>query len=245
MSAVVFIRNILAAVIAVALLWFGDRMLAPLLAQHLPGPEAVWAVLGLTGLLLPIVYKLLGELMTAVRLGAASPARSLFVTVLAGGAVLSLIASAGPFVIGHGLRQAALMARGAPAAESLVRTGALHDHMLTLLAALVAALFIGSWAGRRHGAQATLTVVGFALLGWAMVLGVDILAGVKTAAAVHAALHDVVASVSKGFSGFVPAAKAAELPLLLGAVIFGVIGVYASGGKTGSAAPRALVLGAA
>ena len=244
MSAVVAIRNGLAAVLAFAVLWFCGKLIAPLLVAHLLGPEAVWAVLGLTGILLPIVYKLIVELMAAVRLGAPSPARSIFVSVIAGGAVLCAVAAGGPFAIGHGLEDAAKVARGAPAAQALVRTGVLHETLLVLGAALVAALFIGSWAGRRHGRAATTAVVGFALLGWAMMLGVDVLAGVKTTAGVRAALHTLAGAIVHGFAGVFPAAHTADLPLLLGAVIFGLIGAYASGGKTGSTAPRALVLGA-
>ena len=245
MSAVVFIRNCVAAALAMALLWFGAQALTPVVSPHLPNPEALLAVLGLACVLAPIVYKLLVDLLAAVRVGGASPARSMFVSIIAGGSVVALVSAAGLFVLGHGLEQAAEIAKGAPAAQALVRTGVLHLNMLTLGAAFVAALFVGSWAGRRHGVNATVAVVGFALLGWAMMLGIDILAGAKSVAEVREGLHAVTGSIGKGFSGFLAAARVMDLPLLLGALIFGLVGVSASGGKTGSAAPRALVLGAA
>lgn len=240
------IRNVLVAAITLALFWFAARWATPLLAPHLPGQEGLSAVLGLACLLIPIVYKLLDEPLAAANVGGRALARAHAVSVLAGGAVLGLLSGAGVFALTWLLQQSAEIARGAPAAESLVRSGVLHLNWLKFVVELIGALFIGNWIGRRHGRTAILTVLGFALLGWALALAMDILSGLRSAADVHAAL--LALAPPKDMAAMRSAGRAAEMALLAGALVLGLLGAAASGSRrpaTGAGGRgRMLVLGA-
>ena len=204
MSAMTGIRNALAVLLTLAMFWAAARWIAPLLAPHLPGKDGLSAVLGLLCGLIPIVYKLLDELISLTRLGGAAPARSPVVSVIAGGAVLGLVAGVAVFVFTWLLGQGAEVAKGAPAAQSLVRAGVLHLGWLKSGAEAVAALFVGSWIGRRHGRTPILTILGFALLGWLLALHIDLFAGIRSMAEVHAGLRGLVPP--KGMAGLHAAA---------------------------------------
>ena len=184
------LRNLVAAVVAILLLAMLGRLGAPALAEHLPGKDAVSAVLGLGAVFLPIVYKLLDSAMASVGFGRAAPASSRWVSVLAGGAVLALIGGAFAFAMTYGLAQALLVAKGAPAAEAFLHAAQGELPWVKLGLLLFAALMIGSWAGRRHGFLPTVAI-GFSLLGWIAMLGIEVLSRMRDMAAVQAAFRAV------------------------------------------------------
>ncbi|CAN5253372.1 hypothetical protein BH09PSE2_BH09PSE2_20610 [soil metagenome] len=247
MTALTTVRNLLAAFLACALLLFLAHAATPMLSANLPGQDALSAVFGLACLLIPIVYKLIDGAMGAIGFGKrAPPAYARGVSMIACGAVLALAWGVFAFVATHALAQMAEISKGAPAAESLIVKAQAHLFWLNLAFLCAVALFVGAWAGRRHGRPSTGVVLGIALFGWATLLTVDVLSGARQAADIHTAFRELISTATHAPTKLVGAAKAAHLPLLLDLFLAALVGGLLSGGgrsRGGSRGPRPLHLG--
>jgi hypothetical protein len=249
MAVVTALRNVLAAALALVLVLAGLHLAAPRLAPHLPDAHALGAVLGLLTLLLGVVYKILDEGLSLLRIGKrAPPAYSRVVSALVGASIAALIAGAFGFVLTLALDQAQGVAKGAPAAQAFLKMVPPRTQDLRFVVELFAAFFVGSWIGRRHGRPSAGVVLGYAVIGWALAVAVEILAGLRDPGVVHAAALGLPRTAGHDLKGLLADAFTLQLPLLAGLLVVGLVGAALGGGGSGRRSAyvrRPLQLGAA